>query len=175
MAEAGDRVLFVAVDHSEGTNIALNHTVQHQYRKGDRVYLVHVVRGTSKSSTEKTVAHTESFTGKSAKEDDFIEERYGSVLKASGIPYEVVILQSDGQSETVADTLVRYAVKVKAVLIIVAKHDKGIKKWLTGGGVVKNIIEESPIPVIVLNTNPVPIGKAGPGHLGAVENIQLVS
>lgn len=68
----------------------------------------------------------------------------------------MAIILADKTEETIAESLIRYAIELNAAFVVIGKHDKGIRKWLAGGGICKQLVEMAPMPVIILNANPAP-------------------
>mmetsp|Transcript_355 Transcript_355/g.944 ORF Transcript_355/g.944 Transcript_355/m.944 type:complete len:430 (-) Transcript_355:66-1355(-) len=150
------RQLAVAVDDSAHSEKALQWTMDHLYREGDTVHLLHVVPkvaqqmavsdglGTTIAALEVRHAHS----------DETVSQRFQQMLDGGGVPYKVDLIKEmrDDSVRSLGTAIVDKARDLGASSIVMASHNRGFFEEFVLGSVTNYVTHHcTDIPVVVLH------------------------
>lgn len=152
------RHLIVGIDNSANSTHALSWALQHMYRRGDKLHLVHVV-------PEPPTLHP--WPGLYVPPDDALERQefkeaadmllaaFTPLVARAGAPCDAHLIVAAEDPSSIVSILLDKQADLEAAVLVVAPHSSGgLAEWWLGS-VTKGLLAHSPVPVVV-----VPLGKS---------------
>lgn len=191
--ESGRRIVY-AVDGTVHSEEGLRWFTRNITKKGDKVYLAHVLCdprtpstavGSSTAATQWSPARDEQvfakeFRSRAEREaTEMIESRYVPSLEMNGIEYEIDLLPLKVHKSAggIGETLVNGSLNMGADLLVIASHGAGVRTDY--GSVARWCHENSPVPTMLLppatlsttETSRIKMGASNSILVGAADDI----
>uniref|UniRef100_A0A7S0WQW6 UspA domain-containing protein n=1 Tax=Chlamydomonas leiostraca TaxID=1034604 RepID=A0A7S0WQW6_9CHLO len=153
------RPLVVAVDDTLDSWYAVRWTLEHIYRDGDVLHLVHTIPKNSSSSTSLPAPFllggvSESMDFEEELElhaRDFINQTMVELAASTHARCEVDLLHVTGNNDCMADAICRRSEELDAAMVIVSQVNKTfVEELFTGPCIARRVYERSRVPVCVV-------------------------
>lgn len=153
------RKLLVAIDDSDECDRALSWTLEHLYRTGDEIHLLHVIPRLQRSSSfggappvdflpqQDPVGHEKLIKRAEA----FIRSRYLPRLTDVKPEATVHIIKSDVDTESIGNVVCRKAEDIGARALIISSRSVSRLKRFFLGSVTSHCVHHSKVPVMVVH------------------------
>ncbi|KAK9838505.1 hypothetical protein WJX81_003741 [Elliptochloris bilobata] len=150
------RTILVPVDDTADSERAVDWALSNLYQKGDELYFLFVVSGTSFVVLGGDAAETIVEEDKSAEDKVFqdataaVERRFAPKAAAASAAYKIEIARGLTDNESIGDTVCKRADSLNALAVVMVKHQRSaIKKWFMGS-VTNTVAHQCKQPVVVL-------------------------
>ncbi|KAL3149611.1 hypothetical protein ABBQ32_002380 [Trebouxia sp. C0010 RCD-2024] len=157
------RTIFIPVDNTDGSELALDWVISNLYRSGDELHFFHVVPNPQAKLLgggmgladvgEFMVAPPDPKDDRQQirKAEDFIQQRFVAKAESHKIPHQIEITHFNTNKDSIAEIICIRAQDLQTPAVVMAKHNQGSIKEFFMGSVSKYCTHHCKQPVIVLH------------------------
>lgn len=147
----GGTLFFPAVNTEDCEN-AVRWAWQHVYKSGDVAHFFHVVPHAQAAYSGVFLPPSSEEVDQKAKiAEDALRERLTPICETAGVPYELEVVKTGGDAESIGEVICARAVEVGARIVILCAHDKGKAVRFFVGSVTDYCVRHSSVPVVVVH------------------------
>lgn len=152
------RNILVGIDESEASERACDWAVTNLYREGDELHLFHVIPPgqymvlSTDLGVEGVIQDDEETQRKVEQHaQELMEKKFASKLREKHIPFKVEIVKFATDNESIGSIICKRADQLNAVVVVLAKHNRGRVKEFFVGSVASYCTHHCKSPVLVMH------------------------